>query len=48
MPDVEDLMQEWPAQFEEALKEVHTVVTLVIVCVEPFGCPIKVAHTQPL
>ena len=22
MPDVEDLMQEWPAQFEEALQEV--------------------------
>ena len=22
MPDVEDLMQEWPPQFEEALKEV--------------------------
>ena len=29
MPDVEDLMQEWPPQFEVALKEVHRVVTLV-------------------
>ena len=28
MPDIDTLMQEWPPEFEELLKEVKTKVTL--------------------
>lgn len=28
MPDIDTLMQEWPPEFEELLKEVRTKVTL--------------------
>jgi hypothetical protein len=29
MPDVDNLMQEWPTQFEELLKEVFLLIILL-------------------
>ena len=42
MPDVEDLMQEWPPQFEDALKEVsayqHNDCVFMLSCLQ-LGLP---------
>jgi intraflagellar transport protein 46 len=34
MPDVDTLMQEWPSQFEDLLKEVNPIVLLTYLIIE--------------
>ena len=47
MPDIENLMQEWPPQFEEALKKVRHYLLSMVICQDLSWSPLPIQVGLP-